>query len=33
MSPTINGTPEHFTDLEAKARERFAKFEELRGFL
>jgi hypothetical protein len=33
MSQTINGTPEHFTDLIAKTREPFAKFEELRGFL
>jgi hypothetical protein len=33
MSPTTTGTPDHFTDLEAKTRERFAKFEELRGFL
>jgi hypothetical protein len=24
---------EHFTDLQAKAKEAFAKFEELRGFL
>jgi hypothetical protein len=24
---------EHFSDLEARARERFAKLEELRGFL
>jgi hypothetical protein len=30
MSP--NAT-EHFTDLEARAREPFAKFEEFRGFL
>ena len=28
-----NPSIEHFSDLEAKARERFAKFEELRGFL
>jgi hypothetical protein len=32
MSPN-NLSIEHFSDLEAKARERFAKFEELRGFL
>ncbi len=31
MSPQTN--VEHFTDLEARAKERFAKFEELRGFL
>jgi hypothetical protein len=30
MSPQAN---DHFSELEAKARERFAKFEELRGFL
>jgi hypothetical protein len=31
MSP--QPTAEHFSDLEARARESFAKFEELRGFL
>jgi peptide chain release factor 2 len=33
MSPIANGTIEHFTDLEAKVREPFTKFEELRGYL
>jgi peptide chain release factor 2 len=33
MSPNPNGTVEHFTDLEAKVREPFAKFQELRGYL
>ncbi len=32
MSPN-NISVEHFSDLEAKARDRFAKFEALRGFL
>lgn len=32
MSPS-NVSMEHFGDLAAKARERFAKYEELRGFL
>jgi hypothetical protein len=33
MSPDNSSPTEHFSDLEAKARDRFAKFEELRGFL
>ncbi|MDP2915252.1 MAG: peptide chain release factor 2 [Candidatus Aminicenantes bacterium] len=32
MNPNNNLPAEHFSDLEAKTRERFAKFEELRGF-
>ena len=32
MSPQ-QATQEHFSDLEARARERFVKLEELRGFL
>jgi len=33
MSPNNNLPAEHFSDLETKTREPFAKFEELRGFL
>jgi hypothetical protein len=33
MSPNNTLSADHFSDLEAKARERFVKFEELRGFL
>jgi hypothetical protein len=33
MSPDNPILSEHLGELEAKARERFAKFEELRGFL
>ncbi len=32
MSPQ-QAPVEHISDLEARAKERFAKFEELRGFL
>jgi hypothetical protein len=32
MSPQQNAV-DHFSDLDAHAKERFAKFEELRGFL
>jgi hypothetical protein len=33
MSPNKPISAEHSSDLEAKTRERFAKFDELRGFL
>jgi hypothetical protein len=33
MTPQNPISAEHFSDLQAKAREAFAKFEELRGFL
>jgi len=33
MSSNKTLPSEHWKDLEAKARERFSKFEELRGFL
>jgi hypothetical protein len=33
MTPQNRISAEHFSDLQAKAREAFAKFEELRGFL
>jgi len=33
MSPNKSISAEHSSDLEAKIRERFAKFDELRGFL
>jgi hypothetical protein len=33
MNPPNPVSAEHFSDLQAKAKEAFAKFEELRGFL
>jgi hypothetical protein len=33
MTPNASSTTGRFSDLEAKARECFAKFEEIRGFL
>jgi hypothetical protein len=33
MTPQNPVSAEHFSDLQAKAKEAFAKFEELRGFL
>jgi len=33
MTPPNPVSDEHFSDLQAKAKEAFAKFEELRGFL